>query len=159
LGGIDYLSDIFGLPSVDWLSYPSTAFWAVVIAAVWEWTPFVTLMYLATLEGLPQEPFEAARIDGASIFQILRHVTLPLLRPTTYVILFFRIIEALAIFPLIFVMTSGGPAEATEPTNYYAFISAFDYLKIGYASSMIVLFFALIIAFNLYFVKGILQKM
>ena len=159
LGGIDYLFDMVGLPSIDWLSYPSSAFWAVVIAAVWEWTPFVLLMYLSAIESLPSEPFEAAKIDGATVYQVLLYITLPLLKPTTYVILFFRIIEALAIFPLIFFMTSGGPAEATEPTNFYAYVTAFDYLKLGYASSMIVLFFCLIIAFNLYFVRGIIRKM
>jgi len=159
LGGLDFLFEILGIPSIDWLSYPNSAFWAVVIAAVWEWTPFVMLMFLAALENLPKEPFEAARIDGASIFQTLRYITLPLLRPTAYVIVYFRIIEALGIFPLIFVMTSGGPAEATQPTNFYAYVTAFDYLKIGYAASIMVVFFCLIFAFNLYFVRGIIRKM
>ena len=159
LGGLDFLFDILGLPSIDWLSYPASAFWAVVIAAVWEWTPFVMLMFIAALESFPQEPFEAARIDGASMYQTFRYVTLPLLRPTVYVILYFRIIEALGIFPLIFVMTSGGPAGATEPTNFYSYVTAFDYLKIGYAASMMVVFFGLIVAFNLYFMRGIIRRM
>ena len=93
------------------------------------------------------------------MYQTFRYVTFPLLRPTIYVILYFRIIEALGIFPLIFVMTSGGPAGATEPTNFYTYVTAFDYLKIGYAASMMVVFFGLILAFNLYFIRGIIRRM
>ena len=108
LGGFGWVSDIVGLPAIDWLSSPSAAFWAVIMAAVWVWTPYVILMYSAALESLPKEPFEAARIDGATPFQTLYHVTLPLLKPVTYIVLFFRILEAMAIFPIIYTMTSGG---------------------------------------------------
>ena len=159
LGGFGWVADMLGLPSIDWLSHPSAAFWAVIMAAVWVWTPYVILMYSAALESLPKEPFEAAKIDGASIFQTLYHVTLPLLKPVTYIILFFRILEAMAIFPIIYTMTSGGPAQATEPTNYLVFQNAFHYYKIGYAAAMMLVFFVLLIIFNLFFVRGIIKRM
>jgi ABC-type sugar transport system permease subunit len=159
LGGFGWVADILGLPSIDWLSHPSAAYWAVIMAAVWVWTPYVILMYSAALESLPKEPFEAAKIDGASIFQTLYHVTLPLLKPVTYIILFFRILEAMAIFPIIYTMTSGGPAQATEPTNYLVFQNAFHYYKIGYAAAMMLVFFVLLIIFNLFFVRGIIKRM
>ncbi len=159
LGGFGWISDILGLPSIDWLSSPSAAFWAVIMAAVWVWTPYVILMYSAALESLPKEPFEAAKIDGASTLQTLYHVTLPLLKPVTYIVLFFRILEAMAIFPIIYTMTSGGPAQATEPTNYLVFQNAFHYYKIGYAAAMMLVFFGLLIIFNLFFVRGIIKKL
>jgi multiple sugar transport system permease protein len=159
LGGFGWVSDIVGLPAIDWLSSPSAAFWAVIMAAVWVWTPYVILMYSAALESLPKEPFEAARIDGATPFQTLYHVTLPLLKPVTYIVLFFRILEAMAIFPIIYTMTSGGPAQATEPTNYLVFQNAFHYYKIGYAAAMMLVFFGLLIIFNLFFVRGIIKKL
>jgi ABC-type sugar transport system permease subunit len=159
LGGFGWVSDIVGLPAIDWLSSPSAAFWAVIMAAVWVWTPYVILMYSAALESLPKEPFEAAKIDGASTFQTLYHVTLPLLKPVTYIVIFFRILEAMAIFPIIYTMTSGGPAQATEPTNYLVFQNAFHYYKIGYAAAMMLVFFGLLIIFNLFFVRGIIKKL
>lgn len=159
LGGFGWVSDIAGLPSIDWLSHPGAAFWAVIMAAVWVWTPYVIMMYSAALESLPKEPFEAAKIDGASTFQTLYYVTLPLLKPVTYIVLFFRILEAMAIFPIIYTMTSGGPAQATEPTNYLVFQNAFHYYKIGYAAAMMLVFFGLLILFNLFFVRGILKKL
>jgi multiple sugar transport system permease protein len=159
LGGLGWVADILGLPAIDWLSHPSAAFWAVTMAAVWVWTPYVILMYSAALESLPKEPFEAAKIDGASIFQTLYHVTLPLLKPVTYIVLFFRILEAMAIFPIIYTMTSGGPAQATEPTNYLVFQNAFHYYKLGYAAAMMLIFFGLLIIFNLFFVKSIIKRM
>lgn len=159
LGGFGWVSDILGLPSIDWLSHPSAAFWAVIMAAVWVWTPYVILMYTAALESLPKEPFEAARIDGASPFQTLYYVTLPLLKPVTYIVIFFRILEAMAIFPIIYTMTSGGPAQATEPTNYLVFQNAFHYYKIGYAAAMMLVFFGLLVIFNLFFVRGIIKKL
>lgn len=159
LGGFGWVSDMMGLPAIDWLSIPSAAFWAVTMAAVWVWTPYVILMYSAALESLPKEPFEAAKIDGASIFQTLYYVTLPLLKPVTYIVIFFRILEAMAIFPIIYTMTSGGPAQATEPTNYLVFQNAFHYYKIGYAAAMMLVFFGLLIIFNLFFVRGIIKRM
>jgi multiple sugar transport system permease protein len=159
LGGIGWVADILGLPAIDWLSSPTAAFWAVIMAAVWVWTPYVILMYSAALETMPKEPFEAAKIDGASFFQMTYYITLPLLKPITYIVIFFRILEAMAIFPIIYTMTSGGPAQATEPTNYLVFQNAFHYYKIGYAASMMLVFFMLLIIFNLFFVKGIIKRM
>lgn len=159
LGGFGWVADVLGLPMIDWLSHPGAAFWAVIMAAVWVWTPYVILMYTAALESLPKEPFEAAKIDGASPFQTFFYVTLPLLKPVTYIVIFFRILEAMAIFPIIYTMTSGGPAQATEPTNYLVFQNAFHYYKIGYAAAMMLVFFGLLIIFNLYFVRGIIKKL
>ncbi len=146
LGGINYYLGLVGIESPAWLADPTLALAAIVIAAVWGWTPFVAVMFYTAMQTFPGELYEAARIDGASWTQRVRYVTLPLLKNTALVVLIFRIMEALAIFPIIFVMTSGGPAGGTETVNYYAFVAGFNFLKVGYASAIILSFLVLLVA-------------
>jgi multiple sugar transport system permease protein len=138
-----------GLPQPAWLAHPRLALPAIIIADIWEWFPFALLMLLAALQMMPAEPLEAARIDGASAWQIFRHVVLPLLRPAIVVTVLFRLIESVKAFPLIFVMTGGGPGTVTEATNYYAFLQGFNYSLIGYSAaiSVVVLASVLVISF------------
>ena len=96
------------------------------------------------LQTFPVDGYEAARIDGASWAQSIRYITLPLLRPTIFVVGVFRVIEALAIFPIIFILTNGGPAGATETVNFYGYVSGFNFLRVGYASAIMVFFFAML---------------
>lgn len=145
LGGINYYLSTIGITGPTWLSEPSTAMIAIIVAAVWGWTPFVTIMFFTAMQTFPRDLYEAARIDGASWTQQIRFVTLPLLKETAMVVLVFRIMEALAIFPIIFVMTSGGPAGATETVNYYSFVSGFTFLKVAYSSAMILSFLAILV--------------
>jgi multiple sugar transport system permease protein len=126
------------LPQPAWLVDPSLAIWALIIADVWQWSPFVFLMLLAALQMLPEEPLEAARIDGASSWQIFRHITLPLLRPVLLLAALFRLIDSIKAFPNIFIMTGGGPGTATEATNYYAYLQGFSYTYIGFSSAITV---------------------
>ena len=126
-----------GLQQPAWLTDPALALWTIVIADVWEWTAFTMIVLLAALQMMPAEPIEAARVDGASAWQRFRFVVLPLLRPALVVAGLFRLIDSFKAFPLIFVMTGGGPGVATEPTNYYAYTQAFNHTYIGYSSAMI----------------------
>lgn len=135
---LNLLTVPLGLPQPSWLTDPDLALWAIVVADVWEWTPFTTLILVAALQMLPQDPLEAARVDGASAWQRFRWIVLPLLRPALVVAGVFRLIDSFKAFPLIFVMTGGGPGVATEPTNYYAYTQAFNHTYIGYSSAMIV---------------------
>lgn len=146
LGGVNFYLESIGIPGPSWLSDPTMALTSIVIAAVWGWTPFVTIMFYTAMQTFPKDLFEAARIDGAGWLQQIRFVTLPLLRDTALVVVVFRIMEGLAIFPIIFVMTSGGPAGSTETTNYYAYISGFEFLKVGYSSAIILSFLAILVA-------------
>lgn len=145
LGGINYYLSLIGIDGPIWLSEQSTALTAIIVAAVWGWTPFVTIMFFTAMQTFPRDLYEAARIDGASWYQQIRFVTLPLLKETALVVLVFRIMEALAIFPIIFVMTSGGPAGGTETVNYYSFVSGFTFLKVAFASAMILSFLGLLV--------------
>jgi multiple sugar transport system permease protein len=144
LGGINYFLSLAGIEGPNWLIHQGWALWAIILAALWGWTPFVALMLLAAMETFPLELYEAAEIDGASWTQSVWHITLPLLRPAAQVVLVFRVIEALAIFPIIFVVTGGGPAGATETMNYYAYVRGFNFLNVAYACAIIVMFFILL---------------
>lgn len=147
LGGLDYYLGLFGIPSIDWLGNPSTALAAVTIASVWEWTPFVIVVMLAALDSLPRAPLESAVIDGASTLKIIFYVIIPLLKPIILVVLLLRIIESLAILPVVFMMTGGGPARATEAINLYAYHVGLEFLDIGYAASILVAFIFILLIF------------
>ena len=120
---------------------------------VWEWTPLIMLIAMVGLASLPKEPYESAKIDGASAFQCLDRITLPLLRPTLVVAILFRAIDALKTFDIIFVMTQGGPSNASETINILLFNQAFSYFNMGYASSMAVALFAIIMGICLILTK------
>jgi len=150
---INWALSSLGLPAEPWLANPATALWAIVVADSWEWFPFVALILLAALESLPGEPIEAARIDGASNAQVLRHVVLPLIRPAIVVAALFRFIDSLKAFPLIFVMTGGGPGNVTEATNYYAYVQAFAFSEIGYSSAIVVVLIGIALTLSLLMVR------
>ena len=125
-----------GLPVSSLITDPDTALWAIAAAETWEWFPFTMLMVLASLQMIPDEPLEAAKIDGASNWQTFWYVILPYIRPTLVVAGLFRLIDSIKAFPLIYVLTNGGPGTATEVTNYYGFVQAFNFSYWGYASAI-----------------------
>ena len=107
-----------GLPVGSLITNPDWALTAIVIAETWEWFPFTMLMVLASLQMIPASPLEAARIDGANDVQIFRYVVFPYIQQTLMVVTIFRLIDSIKAFPLIFVLTDGGPGDVTEVTNY-----------------------------------------
>lgn len=129
-------------------SDPVSAFAAIALIDVWEWTPFMMLFMLAGLLGMPQEPIEAAEIDGASPWRVFWHIQLPLLRPLIVVAVMFRAIDASKIFETIYVLTGGGPGTATELISIYAYRTAFQSWELGDAAAVCLLigFFALLAA-------------
>ena len=131
-----------GVPVHSLITNPDTAIWAIAAADTWEWFPFTMLMLLAALQMVPKEPQEAARIDGANALQLFWHVRLPYIRPTMVVTLLFRLIDSIKAFPLIYVLTDGGPGGATQVTNYYAFEQTFSFSYWGYGSAVATLMVA-----------------
>lgn len=125
-----------GLPVKSLLTDPDTALWAIVAVETWEWFPFTMLMTLAALQMIPASPIEAARIDGARDHQIFWYITLPYIRQTLVVAGLFRLIDSIKAFPLIFVLTDGGPGDVTEVTNYYAYRQAFTFSLWGFGSAI-----------------------
>ncbi|MDA8251533.1 MAG: sugar ABC transporter permease [Rhodospirillales bacterium] len=132
----------FGVSAGSLITSPATALPAIAVADTWEWFPFTLLMMLAALQMMPQEPLEAARIDGASSWQMFWYVRLPFIRPALTVAVLFRLIDSIKAFPLIYVLTNGGPGLATEVTNYYAFVQTFDFAYWGYGSAIATLMVA-----------------
>jgi multiple sugar transport system permease protein len=125
-----------GAPVHSLIADPGTALWAIAAADTWEWFPFTMLMVLAALQMIPSEPIDAAKIDGAGRFALFRYILLPYLRPTLVVAGLFRLIDSIKAFPLIYVLTNGGPGTATEVTNYYAFVESFNFSQWGYGSAI-----------------------
>lgn len=119
-----------------WLADPTMALPAVILVDVWEWTPFVFLILLAGLQSIPQEPYEAARIDGSSPWQTFIYITLPLLAPAILVALLLRTMDLLRIFDQVFILTQGGPGFATETISLYIYKTAFRFYDFGYAAAM-----------------------
>ena len=142
-----------GLPPSTWVSSPKSVIAALLLVETWMWTPMTTLICLAGLAALPGEPFESARVDGASSRQVFWHVTLPLLRATLVVAALFRTIDALKVFDIVYVMTEGGPGFASETLNVYTFQVGLFYFHIGYASSLLVILFALVLGVSLLLIK------
>lgn len=131
---------------VPWLARPDTAMIAVVVANVWRFMPYITIMLLAGLQSIPKDLYEAANMDGAGIVQRFLHVTLPQLRQVLAVVFLFATIWMMNEFPLIFIMTEGGPAKATQVLPITIYQIAFEHLRLGRgaAASMILLLFLVV---------------
>jgi multiple sugar transport system permease protein len=130
------LLEYVGLPVHSLLANASTALWAIAAAETWEWFPFTLLMMLAALQMVPKEPVEAAAIDGAGPLQMFWYVRFPWIRQALAVTALFRLIDSIKAFPLIYVLTDGGPGRATEVTNYFAFVQTFNFSYWGYGSAV-----------------------
>lgn len=135
--------EALGLPIPSLITDPAWALTAIVIADVWEWFPFVMLMVLASLQMMPAEYVEAAKVDGASVFQLTLYVTIPHLKGVLLVAALFRLVDSIKAFPLIYILTDGGPGTVTEVTNYYSFRQAFNFSYLGYSSAITVVLVAL----------------
>ncbi|MBS7700485.1 MAG: sugar ABC transporter permease [Chelatococcus sp.] len=138
-GVVNYLLALIGLGPVHWLSEPTTAFIALLITEVWHNTAFVFLVMLGALQMLPAEPYEAAVVDGASLIQRFRYVTLPLLRPAILVALLFRLVFTIRLFDEVWALTRGGPQSATETISILIYKSAFEQFRMGYAAALSIL--------------------
>lgn len=137
-GVVDFLSINAGLGSQNWLGDPTLAMISVIVIHTWQWTPFAFMVLLASLAALPDDIYEAARIDRASAWQSFRRITLPLLRPAIVMVIIMRTMVALTAFAAIFTVTGGGPGTATEILNLYAYRKSFTELSIGYGSALAV---------------------
>jgi multiple sugar transport system permease protein len=121
---------------ISFLSSPNWALFSVILVDVWQWTPFCFLVFLAALQGVPGELYEAARVDGANFLDMLKEVMLPLLIPTIVIVLLLRFAEALKLFDIPFALTGGGPGVATQPLSLLAFRTGLRFFDLGYASAM-----------------------
>lgn len=148
-GILNYLLEAAGLPKPLWITSSSLVVPSLALVDVWQWTPLIALICIAGLSGLPNEPYESAKVDGANAFQIFFKITLPMLAPTISVAALLRLIDCLKTFDIIYTMTLGGPGYSSENLNIYTYQQSFQYFNFGYASSLLVVFFALVLGLSL----------
>ena len=138
-----------GIAGPSWLGDPRTALWCIILVQVWHGLGFFVIVFLAGLQTIPDIYYEAARLDGATRFQQIARVTLPLLMPTIMFLSIMGFIGAFQVFQSVFMMTGGGPADSTRVIVYYLWQMAFDRIELGYASAIAVIIFAAVLSLTL----------
>ena len=138
LGVLNYFLESLGLPRSLWVADAALVIPSLVLVDVWQWTPMVALILLAALQGVPQDYYEAARIDGAGGWQAFWNITLPSIRSAIVIALILRSIDALKTFDIIYVITQGGPGTASETLNVFAFRTGFEFFQAGYAATLLI---------------------
>ncbi|MFZ0215956.1 MAG: sugar ABC transporter permease [Candidatus Dormiibacterota bacterium] len=160
-GPIDSVLRDLHLSAAPWLSDTHWAVASVVVMDVWEWTPLLFLLLLAGLQGIPQDALEAARLDGADGRQLITSIVFPVLAPISVMAIFLRMIDSFGIFGQIYLLTGGGPGNATTSTTLFAFFQGFQSFNVGYGSSiaLALLIFALLVAtFYLTVTRRVLRR-
>lgn len=157
-GIVNWFISFFGVEPQGWLTHTTLATLSIIAADVWQWTPFIMLVILAGLNALPEYVYEAAQIDGLSTWQQFRLVTVPLLMPVMLIIVLLRIMDAFKMFDLVYTMTQGGPAGATETMSYYIYIQAFNFFELGYAAALAILMLILITIISQIFVRWMYRE-
>lgn len=145
IGLANWVLSLVGLPPLLWLASPTWVIPTVALIDTWQWAPFVALILLAGLQSLPGDVYEAAAIDGAAGFSLLRRITLPLLGPSLLTAAILRSVDLLRFFDIIYITTQGGPGDASDTLNIYAFRQGFVFLDIGYAAALMVALTAVVI--------------
>lgn len=134
-----------GLDRVSWLINPRLALLSIAIMVIWKGVGWYMVIFLAGLKAIPEEFYEAARVDGANSWQQFWRITLPLLKPTLLFVLVVAVIGSLQVFSPVFIMTDGGPANATNVVVYWVYVTAFEFMRFGYATSQAVFLFMVIL--------------
>jgi putative chitobiose transport system permease protein len=143
------LAQFFGIETqTAWLSEPAIALFSVALVTIWKAAPYYMIIYLAGLQGIPKELEEAARVDGANRWHVIRHITIPTIRPYTLVVCIIATIAALRTFGEVYVMTGGGPFHRTNLLAYYIYTLGFKYLEVGYAAAVSLLLLVVISFFS-----------
>jgi multiple sugar transport system permease protein len=145
-GVLNDLFEMLGLPRLSWLRDPSTALLSIAILSIWKNVGYNMVIYLAGLQGIPEQLYEAARVDGANGWQRFWKITLPLLSPTTFFVFVVYFIGALQMFVQSWILTQGGPLDSTLTVVYLIYSNGFEYLKMGYAAAMSMILFLIIAA-------------
>lgn len=148
VGPINDFLTMFGLENVPFLTNAALAQATLITIEVWQWTPFVILLMLAGLQGLPTEVFEAARVDNISVFRRFWDLTFPMLLPLSIAVIFIRLIEGFKIIDTVYVLTGGGPGTSTETLTLFAYNEGFKKFNIGMTSALSFLFLIVVIVFG-----------
>lgn len=139
-----------GLPSPNWLTDVNWTIPALIIVTIWRGLGYDMVIFLAGLQGIPAELYEAARVDGAGRWSLFRHITLPLLSPITFFLIVTSIINALQVFDIVAVMTQGGPMNSSKVYVYYVYENAFKFFKVGYAAALSIVLFVITLVITIF---------
>jgi multiple sugar transport system permease protein len=150
VGPINQISHLLGIPTVPWLASPGFALAATIVANIWIGFPFNFILLYSGVSNIPAEIYEAARIDGASYWRRVGHITLPILKPVTVAVLMLGTIYTVKVFDLVFIMTGGGPANTSHLLSTYAYQVGFSILNYGQAAAIATVIVALILSLNLF---------
>ena len=139
-GPLNVLLGTLGLPAQNWLPHPTGAMGALILADVWQWTPFVMIVIVAGLRSLPEYVYEAAALDGLRPVETFFKITVPLLRPVIFIVLLLRFMDAFKLMDLVYILTQGGPAGRTETLSYYIYVMGLQLFRVGLAAAVSILF-------------------
>lgn len=152
LGYLNYFLGLIGIGAISWITSTEWALWAIAIADIWQWTPFIMMGSAAALQSLPPGPYEAAMIDGNSRWDIFMRVTLPQLKPVLISLMFLRAIDAFKIYDIIFVLTKGGPGDSTEVLSMFIYRQSFTFWRMGVgAAASFVSLIIIVVLITLFF--------
>jgi multiple sugar transport system permease protein len=152
-GILNYSLSKIGITGPLWIADVHWALPSLIVVDIWQWTPFLALIFLSGLMSLPQDSLEAAKVDGASAPKSFWYITLPLMRPIIVIAVLIRLIDSFKLFDIVYAMTGGGPLRATEAFNFYIYLIAFKNLDIGYACTLTVTLLLMIGVLSLGFVR------
>ena len=144
LGVLDQIGSLFGLPSVNWLGQPETALWAIIIVTIWKEAGFFMIFYLAALQTIPEDLKEAADIEGTSRWTYTRRIVFPLLMPTTLFIMVNALINSVKLIDHLFILTKGGPNDASKLILYYSWEMAFAFFDANQAAALTIMVIAVL---------------
>jgi len=152
-GLINYLLSLWGIQGPAWTADPATALGALIVIDIWQWTPFVFLVLSAGLLSIPNELYEAARVDGATGWHMFWYVTLPMLKRVSLLVILLRTVDIWKVFDTIFALTKGGPGTATQTLNFYAYVQSFQWFHLGYAAALMVVAVLIVTVFANVFLR------
>ncbi|HCU21751.1 MAG TPA: sugar ABC transporter permease [Candidatus Atribacteria bacterium] len=153
LGIINYILQKIGLQGSEWIAGYNSVIPSLVVVDTWQWSPFMILIISSGLMSLPKEPYEAAKIEGATGFQTLKNITLPLLKPILSIAFVFRLIDSFRTFDIIYSLTGGGPGHASETLNINIYLNAFRNLDIGYSGALVIIFLFIINIITMFVIR------
>jgi len=149
MGPLNQVTTFFGFPNLPFLTDATWALGSLIAVEIWQWTPFVILLLLAGLQGLPDDVYEAAELENASPWRQFWGITFPMMLPISVAVIFIRIVESFKIIDTVFVMTGGGPGIATETLSLFAYQEGFKKFNLGYTSALSFLFLIVVLIISL----------
>ena len=154
---INSLLSLIGITGPQWLQNSTLALVAIIVADLWQWTPFFTIVLLSSLLNIPEDIVEAAKVDGASNWKMICYIITPIISPIIVVAVLIRLIDSFKVFDVVFVMTNGGPGNATEVMSYYIYRTGLGYLDMSYSMAMSFIFLIILIGISTILIRKLVR--